>query len=148
MRLIRRAPCGSWRTTTAGSTTADRNLPTGVRSSRAHEASVYTLAFGWRGELLASGDRLGRVKIWDTNRWEELAELDAYPEPIFELEFASNGTVLAVSGVGQEVKFWNFDEVFERVARNLVYQRRRHDPTRRSTMAGTGQGWIDLAFQR
>ena len=74
---------------------------------------LYAVAFSSDGQLLATGDRVGHVAIWDVTRGEKLAELEA---PVMytwdpkqrrhsiggsrRVSFSRDGRLIAVGGIG------------------------------------------------
>ncbi len=63
------------------------------RSARA-QAGVTALAFGPRGERLASGDRSGRIQLWDPDDARALGSALVLPHAIRWLGFGADGDVL------------------------------------------------------
>ena len=88
---------------------AQSKLPPGVKSLRTfkgHHANVSSLAFDLRGEILASGDDDGAVKLWEVKSGKVLRTLQGHYGSITRLAFDPQGDVLASSSYDSTVKLW------------------------------------------
>ena len=63
-----------------------------------HAAGVTALVFSPDGRLIASGDRNGRMKLWDVLAGGELAEFTAFKDPVNTLTFSPDSRTLASGG--------------------------------------------------
>jgi len=59
-----------------------------------HGDEVYSVAFSADGKRLASGDRIGSVRLWDLVSGEELIALEGHSGPVDFLQFTPDGSRL------------------------------------------------------
>lgn len=73
-----------------------------------HGPTAYTVANTSDGSLVASGSSDGSIKCWDPTTGEERAELvvENARDPISEVVFSPDGTMLASSDWGGRVRIW------------------------------------------
>ena len=64
------------------------------------------MAFRPDGRVLASGDRSGKVRLWDVEQQTEIAVLDTSYPHLYALSFSPDGTVLAVGNL-DGVDLWD-----------------------------------------
>jgi RNA polymerase sigma factor (sigma-70 family) len=69
------------------------------------EFDLWAVAFSADGKLLAAGDMNGRVRLFDTARWEQVGGLDARDQ-LRSLAFAPGGRTLAL-GLRRDVQLWD-----------------------------------------
>ena len=62
-----------------------------------HKSPVTALAFSPTGEHLVSGDRCGKLYLWDVQHWEKRHALPGCAERITKVAFHPNGTKLAAA---------------------------------------------------
>jgi len=87
-----------------------------------HPNSVYSVAFSNDRSRLATGCRDGIVRLWDTETWEPVIELDGHQSDVHSVAFSPDGTQL-VSGLGDHtVRIWDTIPLRERVV-----DRKRND---------------------
>jgi WD40 repeat protein len=73
------------------------------------------MAFSRNGDLLASGDQGGHIKVWDIRKRKLITSLDGAPSDDFSsagvgcLAFSYDGTSLASSGEGADVRLWDLN---------------------------------------
>lgn len=74
-----------------------------------HGTGVDELEFSPDGKILASGNLLDGLRLWDAGSGTLLKSLksDDYLDSIKGLAFSSDGTLLAASGVSRGVQIWN-----------------------------------------
>ena len=60
-----------------------------------HNNSVITVGFSENGELIASGDRDGIVKIW-TRQGKELQTLKTHQDAVWGIDFSENNQIMAI----------------------------------------------------
>ena len=68
------------------------------------------VAFSTGGDLLASGGKDGKIKVWNVGTWAIRNVLDAGRAPIRCLAFSKRGTrdVLAARSLDDIIKVWEF----------------------------------------
>jgi WD40 repeat protein len=76
-----------------------RTLLDGVKSD------VWAAVFSPDGKLLAAGDMLGRVQVFETKRWEKVGEWEVNDQ-LRSMAFAPNSKTLAV-GLRRDVQLWD-----------------------------------------
>jgi hypothetical protein len=78
-----------------------------VRSWRAHEDTIFSMAVSADGRLMATagGDKL--VKIWDTAAGKEVAKLEAHSTQVLGLAFNPDSTQLVTAGADRLLKVWD-----------------------------------------
>ena len=85
-------------------------MPLG-RPLTAGTGSVYSIAFSPNGQMLASGDDAGTIRLWD------IAD-PAHPQPvdqpliggtqaIYSVAFSPNGRTLASGSIDGAIRLWN-----------------------------------------
>ena len=77
-----------------------------VRILDRHMDWVYALAFSADGSLLASGSVDGAVRLWDTEKWEEVGVLK-HSAKVYGLAFSPDGTRIACSCADTAIHFWD-----------------------------------------
>jgi WD40 repeat protein len=102
---------GEWRARGTGVITLwdwrDRRLCTVLRG---HPGGVTALAFSADGAILASGDSMGVVKLWQTSSGRELASWPACKtgNPLRSLALSPDGSLLATTGyIETEARLWD-----------------------------------------
>jgi WD40 repeat protein len=65
------------------------------------------MAFSPDGNLLATGDSSGRVRLFDLTTSKELPHLDGHVGPVISLAFAENGKRLASSSTDRTALLWD-----------------------------------------
>ncbi|MFC1719117.1 WD40 repeat domain-containing protein, partial [Candidatus Poribacteria bacterium] len=72
-----------------------------------HLGYVYSVSFSPDGELLASGDRFGIVKLWNVASHQEVATLTGHSDRILSVSFSPDGKLLASGSWDSTVKLWD-----------------------------------------
>ena len=72
-----------------------------------HSNGVHSVAFSRDGALLASGDDVGAVKLWNVATRQPFATLAASRVPIVRLTFSADGQTVATADKEGLVKIWN-----------------------------------------
>lgn len=83
-----------------------------VATLEGHTDTVTCVSFSFDGRLLASKSLDGTVRLWRTDTWAQLAQVDepAGPAASRALAFSPNSHVLASLGAdGQNVRLWELD---------------------------------------
>lgn len=71
-----------------------------------HNEWVWALAFSPDRELLATGDNQGRVKVWNIQEREVIAQLEGDTVRVDTLVFSPDGRTLASAGYHGLIKLW------------------------------------------
>src|SRR5205823_3501890 len=75
---------------------------------RGHKDPVQTVDVNRQGTLIASGDRLGVIKVWDARTGAEAFTLShGAPGPIQAVKFSPDGRRLATGGTEGTVRLWD-----------------------------------------
>jgi WD40 repeat protein len=86
------------------------NVSTGTLQGRAGRNSwVTALAFSADGSILASGHDDGKVRLWDSAKFELVAELAGHPMPVSAIAFSPDSRLVATSGEDCAVRVWDRD---------------------------------------
>ncbi len=82
---------------------------------------IMSLAFSPDGALLASGDVLGKVRVWDLKTMQVRLELPTFPDMVLRVGFSPDGR-LAASSVGGTTYFYTVqtDELIQLVRDRIV----------------------------
>ena len=79
---------------------------------KAHENSVFTLAYSPDGNFLFSGGRDARLKVWDVKSNYALGEdVAAHLYAINHLTFSPDGNYFASASMDKSIKVWNAKDV-------------------------------------
>ncbi len=70
-----------------------------------HSDEIRSLAWSSDGDILASGSKDGKIKLWN-EKGQELITLRA-PSEVFSVAWSPDGNLLATGGVDGTVKLWN-----------------------------------------
>jgi WD40 repeat protein len=83
-----------------------------VRSWKAHDNSVFTLAFNEDFSVLLSGSRDARLKAWDANNDYALkGEIVAHMYAINHIHFSPDYKHFVTCSMDKSIKVWSFDEM-------------------------------------
>jgi serine/threonine protein kinase len=74
-----------------------KRLRYGARPPLHHTSCMCDLALSSDGRLLAAGGSDGSLKIWDTQRWEEIHSLQAHSGHIHRVAFGARGRYVATA---------------------------------------------------
>jgi serine/threonine protein kinase len=69
--------------------------------------AAYAIAFSADGRLLASGDRDGKVKLWDVATRQEIAALPGHFSFVLSLAFTADGKTLVSGSIDKTLKVWD-----------------------------------------
>jgi ADP-heptose:LPS heptosyltransferase len=76
------------------------------RDLRGHDEGVNALAFSRDGTQLATGDRGGRVRLWDVSAGRERSSWRAHGQPLRGAAFSPDGLRLVTGGWDRRVVVW------------------------------------------
>lgn len=77
-----------------------------VRVLEGHTNTVFCLAFNREGTLLATGSEDGTVRLWDTQKWQEIASLK-HGTNVYGLAFTPDDTRLACACADNLIRLWD-----------------------------------------
>jgi WD40 repeat protein len=77
----------------------------------ASHVSRDAIAFAPQGQLLATGDKDGTVKLWNFATGERLARLNGQTRWLNGVAFSPDGRTLAAIGDNNDVRLWDVNEV-------------------------------------
>jgi WD40 repeat protein len=83
-----------------------RKMQMEMKKLYGHTAGVGALAVSDNGELLATGDNLGKVILWSVGKGEQGATLVGLKQPIASLAISADGAWVAGCDGGREVFLW------------------------------------------
>jgi WD40 repeat protein len=78
-----------------------------IRFESGEPHAVCRLAFHPDHKHLLTGDSAGRVKVWDTRKWQMLQEWQAHPDEIDTLVLAANGLRLVTTAGDRTAVVWD-----------------------------------------
>jgi WD40 repeat protein len=79
----------------------------GERFTLQHPIEVWTVAYSPDGNLLATGDDAGLLRLWNTATGQEVATLSGHEKFILNLAFSPDGKRLATASGDKTVKLWD-----------------------------------------
>ncbi len=85
---------------------ADGGLPRKMQSLIGHPELVQCLALTPDGQILASGARDRKIKLWDTATGRELITLVGHEDRLHSLAFSPDGTLLASAADDGTIRLW------------------------------------------
>jgi WD40 repeat protein/serine/threonine protein kinase len=113
-----------------------KRLRYGARRPLQHSSCMCDLALSPDGRLLAAGGSDGIMKIWDTQRWEEIHSLQAHSGHIHRVAFGTGGRYVATAAWDGTAKVWD-------VATGTRIWTLQHDREEVSGLAFSPEGrWI------
>ena len=72
-----------------------------------HSGVIWSIAYSPDESLLAAGDDLGYLKIWDPKTGEEIHSVKAHESAIYSLAFSPDGQTLLTGSVDGLARLWN-----------------------------------------
>jgi WD40 repeat protein len=79
---------------------------------KGHRGTVKVAVLSPQGQLLASGDKDGVIKIWDVRAKTELATVTAHDRSIDILQFSPDGRLLVSAGFSDKlIKIWDVERL-------------------------------------
>jgi WD40 repeat protein/transcriptional regulator with XRE-family HTH domain len=70
-------------------------------------ALVFAVAFSPDGQILATGDSHGEIRLWQAHNQQLITILKGHTNWIFSLAWSSDGQTLASSSIDRTVRLWN-----------------------------------------
>ncbi len=70
-------------------------------------AQVWSLTLSRDGQILAGGDGIGNVHIWETNKRQKLYMLPAHQKRVRSIRLSPDQTTLITASLDKTVKFWD-----------------------------------------
>jgi WD40 repeat protein len=77
----------------------------------AHTNSVFTVRYTPNGDFLLSGSRDARLKAWNTNGYNQAAEVVAHMYAINHLDFSPDQKHFVTCSLDKSIKVWNLEEL-------------------------------------
>ncbi|MCC5609670.1 caspase family protein [Nostoc sp. CHAB 5834] len=83
--------------------------------SHAPGVAVQIVRFSKKGNIIASGDNQGLIKLWNIKdgKFNNIGIIQAHDDKILALDFTADGKYLASSGTDQTVKVWQLDKAIK-----------------------------------
>ncbi len=101
-----------------------------LRTLEGHASPVTTVAFDPLGTLLATGDRSGKVRVWNMAQMSLLNVFDHDADTVTALAFHPNGRTLACAGPSGRITLWDAVKGGEDVGEFWQYEvdKKANDP--------------------
>ena len=74
-----------------------------------HGRWVLTVAFSPDGQLLATGDESGQVKVWNVQRRQIVVQFEGDSTSVYTVRFSPDGKILAGAGYEGEIELWKVE---------------------------------------
>jgi WD40 repeat protein len=72
-----------------------------------HHEDLVVAAFSPDGKVLATGDEVGLVVLWEVDRWLPTGQIEAHRAAIADLAWAPDSSALASASADRSVRLWN-----------------------------------------
>jgi WD40 repeat protein len=112
--------------------------------SLSHRGAVHDVEFSPRGTYLATVGEERRVRIWETETWEEQDSIDGHTGPIFALAISPEEDLIVTGAGGDDpsIRLWDLatgaelqNDLYEGIVHDIEYSPRIRD--RHASIAGT-----------
>lgn len=77
------------------------------KTLRGHEEGVTSLAFGPKGNWIASASEDETIKIWEVAKGKELHTLSSHSDTVASVAFSPDGDLLASGSWDRQIKLWD-----------------------------------------
>jgi WD40 repeat protein len=83
-----------------------------IKEFKAHSNSVFALSYMPGNNLLISGSRDARLKVWDaSNEYQQVEEVAAHLYAINHISFSPDGQYFATASMDKSIKVWRTNEI-------------------------------------
>lgn len=107
----------------------------GSISSQTHNHYILCLAVNRQGNIMASGSFDESVILWDIRSAKQIKVLSAHSDPVSDLEFCADGSMLLSAGYDGLIRGWDMNSSSRRCIKTLGF-----DPTAVSFAKWTPNG--------
>jgi WD40 repeat protein len=95
-----------WEIKGQGSSLYIEHLMTKDEFNGGHEGSIYGFDFSYNGMYLATYSNDDKIKVWDTNTFDNIATIDAHETAVYGVAFSPDGMHMASVGGDGKIKIW------------------------------------------